>query len=80
MLSNNTDLIIDTGENTLSSFQLDCTPEDAYIDIDPITLEEVVTGCCNRDFELSISAQVNMTSFERVEMIELVYINQDSFS
>lgn len=80
MLSNNTDLIIETGENTLSSFQLDCTPEDAYIDIDPITLEEVVTGCCNRDFELSISAQVNMTSFERVEMIELVYINQDSFS
>ena len=79
-MANNSGIVIDTGDNTLSSFNVDCSPEDAYVDIDPITLEEVITGCCNRDFEISFSGLVNMTAFERTEMIEIEYINQDSGS
>ena len=47
ILRNNSDVLIDTGLNTLSFYKIDCDRTDRYIDFDPITKEPIETGCCS---------------------------------
>ena len=47
ILRNNSDVLIDTGLNTLSFYKIDCDRTDRYIDFDPITNEPIETGCCS---------------------------------